>query len=116
MPAAFILSSRRTAEASDAGGRQRSRNRRRSAPVPRQDRRKHPQRRDVPAGRSIASALVAADAIAASTDPASERMEDLLHVDPLELEIGFRLIGLADPTRGGDLLEPAQGRAATRGP
>ena len=32
-------------------------------------------------------------------------MEDLLHVDPLELEIGFRLIGLADPTRGGDLLE-----------
>ena len=32
-------------------------------------------------------------------------MEDLLHVDPLELEIGFRLIGLADPTRGGDLLD-----------
>ena len=41
---------------------------------------------------------------AASADSASERMEDLLHVDPLELEIGFRLIGLADPTRGGDLL------------
>ncbi|QDV38680.1 flagellar biosynthesis protein FlhA [Tautonia plasticadhaerens] len=35
----------------------------------------------------------------------SERMEDLLHVDPLELEIGFRLIALADPTRGGDLLD-----------
>ena len=34
-----------------------------------------------------------------------EGMEDLLHVDPLELEIGYRLIGLADPTRGGDLLE-----------
>ncbi|WP_152049349.1 flagellar biosynthesis protein FlhA [Tautonia marina] len=34
-----------------------------------------------------------------------ERMEDLLHVDPLELEIGFRLIALADPTRGGDLLD-----------
>ena len=32
-------------------------------------------------------------------------MDDLLHVDPLELEIGFRLISLADPTRGGDLLE-----------
>ncbi len=27
-------------------------------------------------------------------------MEDLLHVDPLELEIGFRLIGLADPSSG----------------
>jgi flagellar biosynthesis protein FlhA len=39
---------------------------------------------------------------AAST---SEGIEDLLQVDPLELEIGFRLIGLADPTRGGDLLE-----------
>jgi len=35
----------------------------------------------------------------------SDRMEDLLHVDPLELEIGYRLIGLADPTRGGDLLD-----------
>jgi flagellar biosynthesis protein FlhA len=38
-------------------------------------------------------------------DTTSEGMEDLLQVDPLELEIGFRLIGLADPTRGGDLLE-----------
>ena len=37
--------------------------------------------------------------------PSSERMEDLLHVDPLELEIGYRLIALADPTRGGDLLD-----------
>ena len=38
-------------------------------------------------------------------DPPSDRMEDLLQVDPLELEIGFRLIGLADSTRGGDLLD-----------
>jgi flagellar biosynthesis protein FlhA len=38
-------------------------------------------------------------------EPASERMEDLLHVDPLELEIGYRLIALAEPTRGGDLLD-----------
>jgi flagellar biosynthesis protein FlhA len=37
-------------------------------------------------------------------EPGSEQMEDLLRVDPLELEIGFRLIGLADPSRGGDLL------------
>jgi flagellar biosynthesis protein FlhA len=35
----------------------------------------------------------------------TERMEDLLHVDPLELEIGYRLISLADLTRGGDLLD-----------
>jgi flagellar biosynthesis protein FlhA len=39
------------------------------------------------------------------TESVGERMEDLLHVDPLELEIGFRLIGLAEPTRGGNLLE-----------
>ena len=38
-------------------------------------------------------------------EPASERMEDLLYVDPLELEIGYRLIALADSTRGGDLLD-----------
>lgn len=42
---------------------------------------------------------------AASTEPAPVRMEDLLHVDPLELEIGYRLIALAEPTRGGDLLD-----------
>ncbi len=42
---------------------------------------------------------------AASAEAPVERMEDLLHVDPLELEIGYRLIGLADPTRGGDLLD-----------
>ena len=41
----------------------------------------------------------------AHVEPPSERMEDLLHVDPLELEIGYRLISLADPTRGGDLLD-----------
>ncbi len=40
-----------------------------------------------------------------SAEGVSERVEDLLHVDPLELEIGYRLITLAEPTRGGDLLE-----------
>ena len=34
-----------------------------------------------------------------------ERVEDYLIVDPLELEIGVGLIRLADPGRGGDLLE-----------
>lgn len=41
----------------------------------------------------------------AAADPASEDMEDLLHVDLLELEIGYRLISLADSTRGGNLLD-----------
>ncbi|MDQ2622761.1 MAG: flagellar biosynthesis protein FlhA, partial [Actinomycetota bacterium] len=40
-----------------------------------------------------------------AADPASEDMEDLLHVDLLELEIGYRLISLADSTRGGNLLD-----------
>jgi flagellar biosynthesis protein FlhA len=44
-------------------------------------------------------------ATAAAAEPAGERMEDLLQVDPLELEIGYRLIALAEPTRGGDLLD-----------
>ncbi len=34
-----------------------------------------------------------------------ERVEDYLLVDPMELEIGVGLIKLADPGRGGDLLE-----------
>ncbi len=52
-----------------------------------------------------AQSLAADAAAAAAIEPTSDRMEDLLHVDPLELEIGYRLIALADPTRGGDLLD-----------
>jgi flagellar biosynthesis protein FlhA len=57
-------------------------------------------------GRAVRSqaATPAAKSAGEPAEPGSERMEDLLHVDPLELEIGFRLIGLADPSRGGDLL------------
>jgi flagellar biosynthesis protein FlhA len=40
--------------------------------------------------------------------PAEERVEDYLTVDPMELEIGVGLIRLADPNRGGDLLERVQ--------
>ncbi len=58
-------------------------------------------------GNESASAPETATAAAATAphEPPSERMEDLLHVDPLELEIGYRLITLAEPTRGGDLLD-----------
>ena len=41
--------------------------------------------------------------------PAADQMDELLQVDPLELEIGYRLIKLSDPTRGGDLLERLRG-------
>src|SRR6202012_3571856 len=37
-----------------------------------------------------------------------ERVEDFLAVDPMEIEIGGGLIRLADPKRGGDLLERIQ--------
>jgi len=37
-----------------------------------------------------------------------ERIEDFLTIDPMEIEIGVGLIRLADPKRGGDLLERVQ--------
>jgi flagellar biosynthesis protein FlhA len=37
--------------------------------------------------------------------PPAERIEDFLLVDPMEAEIGVGLIRLADPKRGGDLLD-----------
>ena len=37
-----------------------------------------------------------------------ERVEDYLTVDPMEIELGVGLIRLADPNRGGDLLDRVQ--------
>ncbi|MGQ9504665.1 MAG: flagellar biosynthesis protein FlhA [Thermogutta sp.] len=42
---------------------------------------------------------------AEAAKPPEERIEDYLLVDPMELEIGVGLIRLADPKRGGDLLD-----------
>ncbi|QDT69737.1 Flagellar biosynthesis protein FlhA [Planctomycetes bacterium MalM25] len=42
-------------------------------------------------------------------EPAPEkRVEDFLAVDPMEIELGVGLIRLADPNRGGDLLDRVQ--------
>jgi len=46
---------------------------------------------------------------AESDKPVEERIEDFLAVDPMELSIGVGLIRLADPKRGGDLLERIKG-------
>ncbi len=46
---------------------------------------------------------------AADVKPTQERIEDYLLIDPMEMEIGVGLIRLADPKRGGDLLERIQG-------
>ena len=45
---------------------------------------------------------------AEAAKPREERVEDYLAVDPMEIEIGVGLIRLADPKRGGDLLERVQ--------
>ena len=45
---------------------------------------------------------------AEAAKPAETRVEDYLSVDPMEVEIGVGLIRLADPRRGGDLLERIQ--------
>jgi flagellar biosynthesis protein FlhA len=44
----------------------------------------------------------------AAKPPAEERIEDYLTVDPMEIEVGVGLIRLADPKRGGDLLQRIQ--------
>ncbi len=41
----------------------------------------------------------------AAAPPPEERIEDYLAIDPMELEVGVGLIRLADPKRGGDLLD-----------
>ncbi len=45
---------------------------------------------------------------AAKTKPPDERIEDYLTTDPMEIELGVGLIKLADPKRGGDLLQRIQ--------
>ncbi|WP_337173114.1 flagellar biosynthesis protein FlhA [Paludisphaera sp.] len=57
------------------------------------------------APRAEAEAPRAAEPARPAGDPPSDDMTDLLHVDLLELEIGYRLISLADSTRGGNMLE-----------
>jgi flagellar biosynthesis protein FlhA len=55
-----------------------------------------------------ATADSAAKKAADAAKPTETRVEDYLSVDPMEVEIGVGLIRLADPRRGGDLLERIQ--------
>ncbi|MEI8376589.1 MAG: flagellar biosynthesis protein FlhA [Planctomycetota bacterium] len=57
---------------------------------------------------AAAQAVTDAKKQADSTKPAETRVEDYLSVDPMEVEIGVGLIRMADPRRGGDLLERIQ--------
>ena len=56
----------------------------------------------------IETAKTAATEEAQKQEKPEERVEDYLIVDPMEVEIGVGLIRLADPNRGGDLLERIQ--------
>ncbi|MFN7877014.1 MAG: flagellar biosynthesis protein FlhA [Pirellula sp.] len=45
------------------------------------------------------------EAAAKKETPAEKKAEDYLEVDPMRLELGAKLIALADPNRGGDLMK-----------
>jgi len=45
----------------------------------------------------------------AGTAPPEKRVEDYLAIDPMEMTIGLGLLSLADPSRGGDLMERIAG-------
>jgi len=47
----------------------------------------------------------AEEAAEGETAAPEEKIEDYLHVDPLEIRIGYGLIPLVDPAQGGDLLD-----------
>jgi flagellar biosynthesis protein FlhA len=55
-----------------------------------------------------ADALAATKASNDAKKKPEERIEDYLTTDPMEIEIGLGLIRLADPKRGGDLLQRIQ--------
>jgi flagellar biosynthesis protein FlhA len=59
------------------------------------------------AGERTAAAAAAESASSAAVAPAvsDDPMQDLLQLDPIELEVGYALIGLVDEKQGGDLLE-----------
>jgi flagellar biosynthesis protein FlhA len=57
------------------------------------------------AQRSIGKEEEEAEAAAQEDERPEEKVEDYLHVDPLEIQIGYGLIPLVDPAQGGDLLD-----------
>lgn len=59
-------------------------------------------------GQHQVEAAAKAEAAKETSKRPDERIEDYLSIDPMEIEIGVGLIRLADPKRGGDLLERVQ--------
>ncbi|MFM1770080.1 MAG: hypothetical protein RJA22_2609 [Verrucomicrobiota bacterium] len=61
-----------------------------------------------PAGQTQAG-QAAANAAGAAAPGAGEKLETLLSLDALQIELGYALVGLADTRKGGDLLERVTG-------
>ena len=59
--------------------------------------------------RQIEEAEQAEAELAAKSAPPEKRVEDYLAVDPMEISIGLGLLSLADPARGGDLMQRITG-------
>src|SRR5204862_850917 len=60
-------------------------------------------------GTSRESAKTQEAGTAGSAAPASEKLETLLGLDALQIELGYALVSLADNRKGGDLLERVTG-------
>jgi flagellar biosynthesis protein FlhA len=58
--------------------------------------------------RVVGEKKVAAERAAATAAP-EKRIEDFLSIDPMEISIGLGLLPLADPSRGGDLMQRITG-------
>jgi len=70
------------------------------------------RRKEQPAKEEAAAAAAAADATAASRAPAESEeatWQDVMPVDTLGLEVGYRLIPLVDKNQGGELLKRIKG-------
>lgn len=61
------------------------------------------------AGAAAAGKDGAAPVAPAAKSGAGEKMENLLQMDPLQIELGYGVVSLADVRRGGDLLERVTG-------
>jgi flagellar biosynthesis protein FlhA len=55
--------------------------------------------------QKTADALTAAEAPTEAIDRGSEPVEHLLAIDPIQMELGYRLIAIVDREQGGDFLE-----------
>jgi flagellar biosynthesis protein FlhA len=68
------------------------------------------KRAATPVNTPVADGKTADGKPAPATKPgAAEKLESLLNVDPLQIELGFSLVSLADARKGGDLLERVTG-------